>query len=78
MMRVLFTSLAERELRDASRYYELEFTGLGVAFRQEVGQAARRIAEYPKPGRSSAERCGSVCCTVSLTNYSIRSSGIMS
>ena len=47
-MRVLFTSLAERELRDASRYYELEFTGLGAAFRQEVGQAARRIAEYPQ------------------------------
>ncbi len=29
-MKVIFTRLAERELEDSVRYYELEYSGLGV------------------------------------------------
>ena len=47
-MRVLFTSFARQELEDAVRYYELEFSGLGSRFKEEVRKAALRIAEYPQ------------------------------
>lgn len=47
-MKVLFSRLAEQELRDAIAYYELEYAGLGKRFKNEVRQAARRIAEYPR------------------------------
>lgn len=47
-MRVIFTRIARRELEDAVRYYELEYSGLGRRFKEEVRKAALRIAEYPK------------------------------
>ena len=48
MMRVIFTRIARTELEDAIRYYELEYSGLGRRFKEEVRKAAIRIAEYPK------------------------------
>jgi plasmid stabilization system protein ParE len=48
MMRVIFTRIARRELEDAVRYYELDYSGLGRRFKEEVRKAALRIAEYPK------------------------------
>ena len=47
-MRVIFTRIARRELEDAVRYYELEYSGLGHRFKEEVRNAALRIAEYPQ------------------------------
>jgi len=47
-MKVIFSKLAELELDDATSFYELEFEGLGIRFREELRQAAMRIAEYPK------------------------------
>ena len=47
-MRVIFTRIARQELEDAARYYELEYSGLGRRFKEEVRKAALRIAEYPK------------------------------
>ena len=47
-MKVFFSSLAKSELDDACRFYEIEFTGLGQQFRDEVRKAVFRIAEYPK------------------------------
>jgi plasmid stabilization system protein ParE len=47
-MRVIFTSIARKELEDAVRYYELEYAGLGRRFKEEVRKAALRIADYPK------------------------------
>ena len=35
-MRVIFTKLASQELEDAVRYYELEYSGLGRRFKEEV------------------------------------------
>ena len=46
-MRVIFTRIAKQELEDAVRYYELEYSGLGRRFKEEVKKAALRIAEYP-------------------------------
>ncbi len=46
-MRVIFTTIARQELEDAVRYYELEYSGLGKRFKEEVRKAALRIAEYP-------------------------------
>ena len=48
MMRVIFTRLARQELEDAVRYYELEYSGLGSRFKEEVRKAALRIAAYPQ------------------------------
>lgn len=48
MMRVIFSKYAKQELEDAVRFYELEYSGLGKRFKEEVRKAALRIAEYPK------------------------------
>ncbi len=47
-MRVIFTRIATQELEDAVRFYELEYSGLGRKFKDEVKKAALRIVEYPK------------------------------
>lgn len=47
-MRVIFSRIARQELEDASHYYELEYSGLGRRFKEEVRRATLRIAEYPK------------------------------
>jgi len=47
-MRVIFTKLASQELEDAVRYYELEYSGLGRRFKEEVRKAALRIVAYPQ------------------------------
>jgi len=46
-MRVIFTRIARQELEDAVRYYELEYSGLGQRFKEEVRKAALRVADFP-------------------------------
>lgn len=47
-MDVIFNELALEEFNDAVSYYELEISGLGAAFREEIRKAIKRITEYPK------------------------------
>lgn len=47
-MRVIFTEIARKELEDGVRYYELEYSGLGYSFKEEVRKAVLRIARYPQ------------------------------
>lgn len=47
---VSYHQLADRELVDAARYYELESPGLGIAFLNEVERCLRSISEYPEAG----------------------------
>ena len=47
-MQIIFSPLAKSELDDACRFYEIEFSGLGQQFKEEVHKASLRIAEYPK------------------------------
>lgn len=47
-MKVIFTSLANKELKDAVAYYELEYSGLGIKFKEEIKKSIERIIEYPK------------------------------
>ncbi len=47
-MKVIFSKCAKQELDDATRYYEIEYEGLGKRFREEVRKAAKRISEYPE------------------------------
>lgn len=47
-MRVMFTRYAKQELEDAVHFYELEYSGLGKIFKDEVRKAALRIAKYPR------------------------------
>ncbi len=47
-MKVIFTRIAERELEDSVRYYELEFPGLGKKFKDSVRKAVKRIVDYPE------------------------------
>lgn len=49
-MVVSFDRLAELELNDAARYYELESRGLGVAFVTEVERCTEAIAQHPHAG----------------------------
>jgi len=47
-MKVIFSKLAKQELDDATRYYEIEFLGLGKRFREEVRKAAKE--DFRKSG----------------------------
>lgn len=47
-MHVIFTRYAKLELDGAVRFYELEYSGLGKRFKEEIKKAALRIAEYPQ------------------------------
>jgi toxin ParE1/3/4 len=47
---VSFNPLAERELNDVARYYEMESPGLGAAFLTEVQRCCDGLAEYPEAG----------------------------
>ncbi|MBB5346998.1 hypothetical protein HNQ81_000708 [Desulfoprunum benzoelyticum] len=46
-MKVIFSELAKLELDDACSFYDLQMSGLGLKFKEEVGKAVRRIAEFP-------------------------------
>jgi hypothetical protein len=46
-MEVKFNELAVREMNDAIAYYELQFSGLGTAFKEEIKKAINRIIKYP-------------------------------
>jgi plasmid stabilization system protein ParE len=59
-MRIIFTRYAKQELEDAVYYYELEYSGLGKKFKEEVKKAIVRIAEYPRAWsveRGDVRRC---------------------
>jgi plasmid stabilization system protein ParE len=49
---VSFHELAEQELNDAARYYELESTGLSAAFLTEVQRCCDGIVEHPDAGQA--------------------------
>ena len=50
MRRVSFHLLAERELNDTARYYELESPGLGRAFLDALEKTCASICEQPHAG----------------------------
>ena len=47
-MRVIFSKFAKHELQDAVDFYELEYSGLGKAFKEEVRKVTLRIAVHPE------------------------------
>ncbi len=47
-MKVVFTKFAQQELNDAITYYELEYAGLGLKFKEETKLTIIRISENPK------------------------------
>jgi plasmid stabilization system protein ParE len=47
-MKVIFNELAKIELEDAVEFYELEYLGLGIRFKEEIKKSVKRIVEYPK------------------------------
>lgn len=54
-MRVIFDELAKIELDDGREYYEIEVTGLGKRFKQEVKRAINIIKKMPKIGSPESE-----------------------
>ena len=52
MRRIYFYRLAERELNDAVRYYDLESPGLGRAFLDAVEKTCVSIQRHPQAGTS--------------------------
>jgi plasmid stabilization system protein ParE len=47
---VTFNELAERELNDATQYYEHEQPGLGVGFLTEARRTVEALTEHPEAG----------------------------
>lgn len=47
-MKVVFTKFAQQELNDAITYYELEYAGLGLKFKEETKLTIIRISDNPK------------------------------
>jgi toxin ParE1/3/4 len=50
MGRPEFHRLAERELNEAARYYDLENPGLGSSFLKEVDRCLQSIEDQPEAG----------------------------
>ena len=50
MDRPEFHRLADRELNEAARYYDLENLGLGASFLKEVERCLRSIEDQPESG----------------------------
>lgn len=46
-MNVIFSEFAKLELEDATIFYEMEYDGLGLRFREEIWKAIKRISDYP-------------------------------
>lgn len=55
MLRATFNELAERELNDASAYYEVEQPGLGDAFISDVERCVAAIVDQPLSGTPVTE-----------------------
>jgi plasmid stabilization system protein ParE len=47
-VRVVFTRYARLELRDAIAFYEMELSGLGERFKEEIRKAIARVVAYPE------------------------------
>lgn len=47
-MKVIFSTFARQELEEAVHYYELEYSGFGKKFKEEVKKGISRIIEYPE------------------------------
>jgi len=47
-MLVVFTAIAQRELEDATVFYEVEQPGLGRRFKREIRASVNRVVAYPK------------------------------
>ena len=45
-----FHRLADRELNEAAKYYEIEGSGLGFSFLKEVERCLQLIADHPDAG----------------------------
>ncbi|GAN32100.1 MAG: type II toxin-antitoxin system RelE/ParE family toxin [Candidatus Brocadia sp. AMX2] len=54
-MRVIFDELAKKEFDDGKEYYEIEVTGLGKRFEQEVKRAINIIKKMPEIGSQESE-----------------------
>jgi plasmid stabilization system protein ParE len=50
MARPEFHRLADRELNEAARYYDLENPGLGSSFLEEVDRCLQSIEDHPEAG----------------------------
>lgn len=46
-MNIIFNELARDELEDAVKCYNLELSGLGDIFKDEIKKSLKRILEYP-------------------------------
>ena len=47
-MKIEFSSIAYEEFKSAIEFYELQETGLGVRFKEEVDESFKRIIRYPE------------------------------
>jgi hypothetical protein len=46
-MKIVFSKFSKLELEDAIAFYELEHSGLGIKFKEEVQKNIERIKKFP-------------------------------
>ena len=68
-MRVIFDELAKKEFDDGKEYYEIEVTGLGKRFEQEVKRAINIIKKMPEIGSQESENIRRHILHSFLTKY---------
>lgn len=56
-MKIKFLNIAKQELDDAAQFYELELTGLGSVFKDEIKKALNRIQQYPNAWPLTKKKC---------------------
>lgn len=54
-MEIVFDELASFEYQDTIEFYELEVSGLGIKFKEEVKRALRSISKFPELGTIERE-----------------------
>ena len=47
-MSIEFTAIAYEEYKDAVEYYNIQETGIGERFKEDVDQSLQRIEKYPE------------------------------
>jgi hypothetical protein len=68
-MKIKILQIARQEFRAAQEFYELEQSGLGARFENEIKQTLMRIQQYPKVW--SAERKEIRRCFIHKFTYKI-------
>lgn len=70
-MNIVFNELARDELNDTINFYNLELSGLGQKFKEEIKKALKRIVENPTAWPSVTQEIKNMYCINSRIKFCI-------